>query len=259
MSVRRRITLLNIAIDDVGREEALARFTESRITVTPNIDHLWNLQRNRQFYDLYRRADLLLCDSRVLSLLLGITGTVVEALPGSEFFPEACGRMSKADPQAGVFLLGGTTPEHARLAATKMQGNGARVVGAYSPPFGFEQDRCAVESIASMIVQTRATVVGVGVGSPKQELVIARLSDLLPKIHFVGIGATIDFESGLVSRAPKLFRTLRLEWLYRFACEPTRLFKRYFVRGPAVLALLASQLLGIYKDPFGSDVARGSR
>ena len=69
---------------------------------------------------------------------------------------------------------------------------------------------------------------------------------------WMGLGATIDFEAGTLKRAPLIYRKIGMEWLYRFTREPKRLFKRYFVDDMKFFIYFGKQLLGIYKDPFGT-------
>ena len=240
-----KIPVLDIAIDQVSWPQALARFRDSRFVVTPNIDHLYHLRHRADFRTAYAQADLVLCDSRILSLLAPFClGAALPQIAGSDYFPAVCQHYA-ADESVLIFLLGGTTPAHAQQAADGLRHRRqARIVGHYSPPFGFEQDPAQLAAIAQIINDSGATVVAVGLGSPKQELLIARLLQAPSAVRtYVAIGATIDFESGLTRRAPKLVTRLGVEWLYRFLQEPKRLFKRYFVHDPLVLAWLVAYRL----------------
>ena len=240
-----KVPVLAIEIDHLDWAQALARFRTARFIVTPNIDHLYNLQRHAGFQAAYRRADLVLCDSRILSLLSkSCCGTHLPQIAGSDYFPAVC-RHYRDDDSVRIFLLGGTTPAHAQRAAEGLRArHQARIVGHFSPPFGFEHDEAQVADIVARIAASGATVVAVGLGSPKQEVLIARLLDLpTGAATFVAIGATIDFESGLLRRAPKLVTRAGVEWLYRFLQEPRRLFARYFVHDPLVLFWLLRRRL----------------
>lgn len=73
----------------------------------------------------------------------------------------------------------------------------------------------------------------------------------MPKVKlFMSIGATIDFEAGNVNRSPKWMSSVGLEWLYRLALEPKRLWKRYLVDDLPFVWLVLKQRLGLYNDPF---------
>ena len=113
---------------------------------------------------------------------------------------------------------------------------GVKIVGGYSPPFrelsGDEQ-----EAIVEEINRSKADVVWVGVGAPKQEKWMAAMRDRLNAPVLVGVGAAFDFHAGLVPQAPEWMQSAGLEWLYRMAQEPRRLAPRYvrynprFIRG----------------------------
>lgn len=240
-----RVPVLSVDIDHLSWAQALVRFRTAQFIVTPNIDHLYNLRRNPAFQAAYRRADLVLCDSRVLSLLSGFCcGTHLPQIAGSDYFPAVC-RYYQNDESVRIFLLGGTTAAHAERAAERLRSQyQARIVGHFSPPFDFEHDEAQVAGIVARIAASGATVVAVGLGSPKQELLIARLLEMPTGAStFVAIGATIDFESGLLRRAPKLVTRAGVEWLYRFLQEPRRLFVRYFVHDPVVIFWLLRRRL----------------
>jgi exopolysaccharide biosynthesis WecB/TagA/CpsF family protein len=104
-----------------------------------------------------------------------------------------------------------------------------------------------------MINSSGANVLAVGVGSPKQELWIVKYKDLMPNIKiFLAIGASIDFESGLLTRAPKLLTRMGLEWCYRIYQEPARLWKRYLLDDLPVIKYLFLHKIGLYQNPWSS-------
>ena len=73
----------------------------------------------------------------------------------------------------------------------------------------------------------------------------------MPQVKtWMALGATVDFEAGTLKRAPECWRTLGLEWFYRFLQEPRRLFKRYFIDDMRFFWYFGKQLMGIYKNPF---------
>ncbi len=99
------------------------------------------------------------------------------------------------------------------------------------PPFGFENDSSALESIDRNLIETAPDIVFVGLGSPKQEHLIRRLRQVLPRAWFLGVGVTFSFTAGEIERAPVWMRRIGLEWCHRLAKEPGRLWKRYLVHG----------------------------
>jgi N-acetylglucosaminyldiphosphoundecaprenol N-acetyl-beta-D-mannosaminyltransferase len=115
---------------------------------------------------------------------------------------------------------------------------GLKVVGCYSPPFrpmNPEEDAETVERINA----SGADLVWVGLSTPKQERWMAGHRSLLTAPVLLGVGAAFDFHAGLMPRAPQWMQRHGLEWSYRLAKEPRRLWRRYLRNNPAYLARIA--------------------
>lgn len=252
LSVRKKVKILNLYIDNFHKDEFLQKLKQG-IVFTPNVDHLIKLQSDRQLFQAYQIADYVICDSQILVYASRFLGTPFkEKLSGSDIFPAFC-HYHKNNPDIRIFLLG-AAPGVAKKAQARINAKIGRkiVIAEYSPPWGFEKDEQECQKIVQVINDSGATVLGVGVGAPKQELFISRYRDkfnLNIKI-IMGIGATIDFEAGNVKRAPKFLSDIGLEWFYRFMVEPRRLWKRYFVDDVGFLWLILKQKLKRYKSPF---------
>jgi len=126
------------------------------------------------------------------------------------------------------FLLGGSESTLKKLTksfATRFPGTS--IADTYSPPFG-EWPEDEFERICEKIRSSGANLIWVGLGCPKQEHWIAHHKDRLPPGVYFGIGAAFAFHAGEVKQSPPIFQRLGLEWAYRLAMEPRRLFKRYF-------------------------------
>lgn len=243
--------ILNVGLDNVSQEELLARLKKG-VLITPNVDQLVKLQTDREFYEIVRRAEWVVCDSKILYLCSLLTRTPLkEAIPGSSFFTRFY-EFHQADGNCRIFLLGAMDGVAQQAMERINRKTGRRmVVGAYSPSYGFEKNAEENERIHRMINESGANVVLVGVGCPKQEKWIDAHKEKMPGVDlWMALGATIDFEAGNVKRAPRLFQTLCMEWFYRFLQEPRRMYRRYFVDDPKFFWYFTRQLLGLYKDPF---------
>lgn len=105
---------------------------------------------------------------------------------------------------------------------------GIRIAGSYAPPFRpltGEEDAGIVE----MIKGAAPDVLWVGIGCPKQELWMREHKEMLNVPVMVGVGAAFDFLSGVKPQAPVWMRDNGLEWLFRLAGEPKRLWRRYLI------------------------------
>ncbi|MBM3437266.1 MAG: WecB/TagA/CpsF family glycosyltransferase [Bacteroidetes bacterium] len=249
--MKNRIPILNIQVDNISKKELLEKFT-SGVLITPNVDHLMKLQKDREFYEIYQRAEYITVDSQIVKLALKFLGKPVqEIITGSDFFPSFY-NYHKDNHVIKVFLLG-AGPGIADKAMYIINQKVGReiVVGAYSPSFGFENNEQECEAIVSLITASPANVLVVGVGAPKQEKWIYKFKDSLPNIDiFLAIGATIDFEAGNVKRAPKFMQRLAIEWLYRLIKEPKRLWRRYIIEDFPFFFLVLRQKFKLYKNPF---------
>ena len=249
----KKIRILNTEVVAVTQDELLKELRQG-VVVTPNIDHLVKLQKDRELYDFYQETEWVICDSRLLYLFAKLLPQKIpQAIPGSSFFP-AFYMYHRDDEDCRMFLLGGMgdVAQRAMENINKKVGR-QMVVGAYSPSFDFDDKPEENESILKMIQDSGANVVPVCVGCPKQEKWISRYKDQMPEVKiWMALGATIDFEAGNVKRAPVKWQKLYLEWFYRFLQEPRRLFKRYFMEDPIFFWYFLKQLLGLYKNPFES-------
>jgi len=247
----RNIYILNIKINSLSLSSLLESFKEG-VLITPNVDHIMKLQKDRDLYNIYQQAEWIVCDSNIVQLGLKFLGKPVkEVIPGSSFFP-AYYSFHKNNDDVRIFLLG-AAPGVALKAKDRINSKVGRemVIGAHSPSFGFESNEKECEEIIQLINNSGATVLVVGVGAPKQEKWIYKYKDRLPYIKsFMALGATIDFEAGTLQRAPVWMQKLSLEWLYRMGKEPKRLWKRYIVDDLPFFGLLIKEKLGKYKNPF---------
>lgn len=246
-----KLRILNAEIESITQDELL-RNLKSGALITPNLDHLVKLQNDREFYDVYQQAEWVICDSKILCLCSRLLpASFPEAIPGSSFFTSFY-MYHKDDEDCRIFLLGAMdgVAEQAMQRINERVGRKI-VVGALSPSYGFDNKPDECESIYKTINASKANVVLVGVGAPKQEKWIMRHRHNMPDVKlWMALGATIDFEAGNVKRAPKIFQKFAMEWFYRFMKEPRRMFRRYFIDDVKFFVYFARQLTGTYRNPF---------
>ena len=246
-----RVKILNVELDNITQDDLLKHFTKG-LLVTPNVDQIVKMQFDREYYEIVKKSEWVVCDSKILYLCAKLLGTPLpEPIPGSSFFP-AFYKYHKDNEHCKIFLLGAMDGVAQKALENINRKVGRQiVVGAYSPSYGFEKKQKENKEIYKMINESSANVVVVGVGCPKQEKWINAHKAMMPKVAiWIALGATIDFEAGNIKRAPLIWRKLYMEWFYRFLQEPKRMYKRYFVDDPKFFWYLLKQLLGLYKNPF---------
>jgi N-acetylglucosaminyldiphosphoundecaprenol N-acetyl-beta-D-mannosaminyltransferase len=117
----------------------------------------------------------------------------------------------------------------------------AAIVGAVSPPFRALTEQETAEQTARL-VESKAQVVWVGLGTPKQDWESARLAGDIAAI-FIAVGAAFDFIAGEKKQAPMWMQRNGLEWLFRLAAEPRRLWRRYLFGNARFLRATIREML----------------
>ncbi|MFC4065503.1 WecB/TagA/CpsF family glycosyltransferase [Actinoplanes subglobosus] len=157
----------------------------------------------------------------------GVTSAAVKAALGAAAAVKAARNAGKDGAARAAARLADTFP-------------GLRIAGTLSPEFGFEENEATYAEFCTAVVETGPDLVFVGLGFPKQELVIERLRPDLPNTWFVGCGAAVNFVAGDIERAPRWMQRTGLEWAHRLGVEPRRLAGRYLRHdAPYALRLLA--------------------
>jgi exopolysaccharide biosynthesis WecB/TagA/CpsF family protein len=228
-------------ISRVLRESAAGR---GGVVVTPNLDHVRRYRSDAEFALLVNKAELVVADGMPLVWASRLQGT---PLPGRVAGSDLIGSLSAAAARSGksIFLLGGD-PGTADAAAGVLckRHPGIHIAGTYCPPVGFERDAEKMNELTRVVVEGRPDIVFVALGSPKQEQLIDRLRDRLPRTWWLGVGISFSFLAGDVKRAPRWMRATGLEWIHRLVQEPGRLAKRYLVQGvPFAMRLLAGSMM----------------
>jgi N-acetylglucosaminyldiphosphoundecaprenol N-acetyl-beta-D-mannosaminyltransferase len=126
----------------------------------------------------------------------------------------------------------------------------AQIVGAESPPFRTLTEQEIAEQEARLVEST-AQVVWVGLGTPKQDWESARLAEEIPAV-FLAVGAAFDFIAGEKRQAPLWMQRNGLEWLFRLAVEPRRLWRRYLFGNARFLRAMIKEMLGTYRSTAGA-------
>lgn len=131
--------------------------------------------------------------------------------------------------------LYGSTPEVLADLEERLRSRlpGVAIAGTHSPPFR-ELTAAEEDEVVADILRSRAQVVWVGLGTPRQDDFVARMRDRLP-VPLVAVGAAFDFHADRKPQAPRWMMDRGLEWLYRLLTEPRRLWRRYLIGNPIFL------------------------
>src|SRR3989339_623064 len=253
--------ILGVKIDSVTKTEA-RQLAESFLfgnlpkkIFTPNPEMLVFAQKDVEFKNILNSGDLNLCDGFGIQL---VSGFKIKRLTGVDFVLDLCGLAEVLGKS--VFLLGTGDDEvlnqaveklHAQFPQLKIVGTDVgpeitlsfprkressghtrtldpRFHGDDSVADGWVIDDTTNQTVINIINQTKPDIIFVAFGQVKQEKWINEFLPKLPSVKIaMGVGGSLDYISGHVSRAPLFFRQIGLEWVYRLACEPKR-FGRIF-------------------------------
>jgi N-acetylglucosaminyldiphosphoundecaprenol N-acetyl-beta-D-mannosaminyltransferase len=188
------------------------------------------------------RSSINVPDGQPLVWALNLLGHPLgDRVYGPELMARSCERAARTGQR--LYLYGGRNQGALVQLALNLRQRypGIRIVGGYSPPHRplTEDERRAV---IAEINHSRADVAWIGIGVPKQEKWMAQMRDELETPVLVGVGAAFDFHAGLVPQAPPRVQDVGLEWAYRLAHEPRRLWRRYTRYNPRFVYAFARQL-----------------
>lgn len=235
---------------DLGRPaDLLERITSwagerrgARRVMYVNAHVLNQSQENPELHDALVNADLVYCDGYGVRLAAkAMEAEVPHRMTGADWVWGLSSLCETAE--LSVYLLG-SDPGVAAEAAERLHRwyPRLRIAGTHHGYFelGSEHDQRVVEDINAR----RPDIVLVGMGSPKQEQWVQRHADELDTDVLWTVGALFDYVSGRVPRAPAWLADNGLEWIFRLAIEPNRMWRRYLLGNPVFVSRVMAQARG---------------
>ena len=242
-----RVDLLGVRVSAINLDDAtgiierwISEGSRNYVCVT-GAHGIMESRHDRRLCSIHNGAGMVVPDGMPLvwvSRLLGKRRT------SRVYGPDLMRRLTFISEQRGYrqFYYGGSDGVADKLKQTLTNAHPKlEVVGTFCPPFREltpEEDRAVVERINA----TRPDIVWVGLSTPKQEFWMASHLGRIEAPVIVGVGAAFDFLAGLVPQAPPWLQKRGLEWAYRLAQEPRRLWRRYLRYNPRFVAAFARQL-----------------
>lgn len=229
LSFEKRRHFLGAPFDYLSEETAIDLISQSenttpfRYLVTPNVDHVVRLKKNRELYKYYEGAWLSLCDSRPITGLAYLRSSHLPLVTGSDLTAVLFASVIRKGDLV-TLIAANEDIFHAMEAAYP-----SVRFRAIIPPQGVLNDRAALDACIDFVVSAESRFVFIAIGSPQSEKIAYELS-LHPDARGVGfcVGASLEFIVGAKKRAPLWMRRFSLEWLHRLMLDPKRLWRRYF-------------------------------
>lgn len=239
--------ILGMRVDATSYEEATDKILawsvkkESKSVFAANVHMTMESYENAEFARIVNNTDLVTADG--MPLVWGLKALGIKK-PSRVYGPTLTLYVCNAAANLGVpiGLYGGTEESLAAFSKfLKKQFPEIQIACKIAPPFRPltpEED----EAFTHEIIASKAQILFVGIGCPRQEFWIAQHKDRIPAV-MLGVGAAFDFHSGRVKQAPSWMQNLGLEWLFRLIIEPKRLWKRYFKHNPRFVLFFILQLI----------------
>jgi exopolysaccharide biosynthesis WecB/TagA/CpsF family protein len=231
----------NASYAEAAREvDRLSRGDCVSLVVTPNVDHIVMLNDAKgdrstieRFARAYDAAALRFCDSRVLQTLAWLKGVRLDVVTGSDLTVKLFDERWLDDRD--VALIGG---DECMLKNLKERFPAIRLA-QHIPPMGILGKEAAIVEIEEFLKSKRWHYIFFIIGAPRGEIIAHRVM-ALEGVTGVAlcVGASIEFLLGRKKRAPRWMQFARLEWAFRLMSEPRRLWRRYLVKGPRILAIV---------------------
>jgi N-acetylglucosaminyldiphosphoundecaprenol N-acetyl-beta-D-mannosaminyltransferase len=244
------VNVLGVKVSAINMQRAVAvidgwiRSREQHYVTITGVHGIMESQRDSGIREIHNRAGLVTPDGMPLVWISHHRGRRdVERVYGPDLLLEVC----RVSGQRGYrhYFYGGAPGVADRLAARLIaRYPDLRVVGTHCPPF---RPLTPDEDVALVTEVNEADpdIIWVGLSTPKQE---RWMYGHLGRLHapvMVGVGAAFDFHAGVKPQAPRWMQRNGLEWLFRLATEPRRLWKRYLRNNPSFIALILMQELGL--------------
>ncbi|NJP05528.1 MAG: WecB/TagA/CpsF family glycosyltransferase [Chloroflexaceae bacterium] len=244
-----RVNILGVGVSAIGMNDALRVIDQWILARTchyvcvTNVHVVMECQRDEHLRRMHNSAGLVTPDGVPLVWLCWGHGfRHVERVYGPDLMLALCAHGQSRNYRH--YFYGGAAGVAEQLTQRLAQRfPDLQTVGTYSPPFRPltpDEDQQVVE----MINAAQPDIVWVGLGAPRQERWIAAHVGRLTAPVLIGVGAAFDFHSGRKPQAPRWMQRNGLEWMFRFATEPRRLWQRYVLNNPLFVFLVMRQALG---------------
>ncbi len=224
-----KVTLFGVPIDNLNMAEVLDRI-ESMIGdggihqhVVVNVDKIVKMESNASLRQTVLDCDLITVDGQPIIWVSKLFKCPIkERVTGVDLFDALMGRC--AERGLRPYLLGARQEIVAKTVdALKGKYPKLQLAGWRNGYWTADEEARIVQGIK----EAKPDVLCMAVGSPKQELFLGKWKQEMHVSFVMGVGGSFDVTAGVLRRAPKWIQQVGLEWLYRLAQEPRRLWRRY--------------------------------
>ncbi|MFC1612848.1 WecB/TagA/CpsF family glycosyltransferase [Patescibacteria group bacterium] len=225
-----QIYILGVKAHKIKKKEALGKVEEFlsenkfHYITTVNPEFVMQAQKDKQFMEILNDSDLAVADGIGLKFASWVLGSNVYRIAGCELANDILEIARKKEKKVYFFVwkngLSGVEDVKSVLRDLKIEGQ------------SIERDGSDInwEKLNSF----KPNILLIGLGAPYQEKIISKMKEKTGIKLAIGVGGTFDFLTGKIKRAPKIFRLMGLEWLYRLL-QPSKPPHKYFYRFKRIL------------------------
>jgi len=234
---------LELALQSVGA--ALAQKTKGYICVT-GVHGVMEAQQDPRFRAILNQSFLNTPDGMPMVWVGKLNGhKEMDRVYGPDLMLLIC-EYTRDHGYSHFFYGGGDGVAEELKARLEAKFPGIKIAGTYTPPFR-PLNPAEEAALIQTVRDAKPDIIWVGLSTPKQEKFMAQYWQKLDTTLMFGVGAAFDFHAGRVRQAPRWIQRGGLEWLFRLACEPRRLWRRYFRNNPRFVFRFFCQWLGLKK------------
>lgn len=244
VSKTEKTTFLNTTIHNLSMLETLevidASIQQKKQLhhVVVNAGKIVAMQKDAQLRESVNNSDLVNADGQAVVWASKYLGKPVkERVSGIDLMHNTVALAHKKGYK--IYLLGAKQQVVEKIAKTYANQYSQELVAGYRNGYFSPQQEV---QIATDIAQSGAQLLFVAISSPMKENFLYKHRDILQGVHFImGVGGSFDVIAGLTKRAPLWMQNAGLEWFYRFAQEPKRMWKRYLVGNTTFIYLVLKE------------------
>ena len=190
------------------------------VTINPEIIELAN--KNNDYAEILRSAELVIPDGSGIKLALKLKGIKQEQIPGIDFTKKILEKCAEYNYPVSMI---GAKEEVIQKAVSNLKQELPALNICYQHNGYFQNEEEA--EIINKINENQPKLVLVALGAPKQELFISKCRKKYPNAVYIGVGGSFDVWAGNVQRAPEIYRKLGCEWIFRTIKQPERIKRIY--------------------------------
>lgn len=236
-----RVELFNCPIDALTMQQTLQKIKYAIDNnthlhhVVVNVAKLVHMQKDEKLKQSVVSCDIINADGQGVVWASKILGKPIpERVAGIDLMQNLV--KLAHDNNYTIYFLGATEEIVTKVVEIYSKEYSSKIIAGYKNGYFSKSEEA---DLAKEIAASGADILFVAMGSPKKENFLYDNKEILSKVKFVmGVGGSFDVIAGKVKRAPVWIQKIGMEWFYRMAQEPRRLFKRYFTTNLALIKLI---------------------